>query len=633
VCYELGGGPLFRCSHQFHYISLSGSRLLERTGLTATKSTPLDKYLARNKKDQSSWYAFLCKSGKVPVIHANTRALIPITSEYARTMLLLHWPNWRQTRDITGEENWIEKFEQFLQTDKCPNFVKADLQKAKQKSPPNANEDVDEQPEEQDVADQPEWLHLLQPDAIFDDFTTDFLYDDGGPEFDWSGSLPYPTNAKDYFEQLCEDVDEDAALKLPEVNLMTMNADQRFAYNLVMKNIVDHSAGKGASLRLVVAGQAGSGKSYLINCLVYSIRKFHQNNKAVQVLGPTGNSANLIFSGKTIHNFLKVPCGPKCSKDMTAPVGTTAEKLQKNCESLVCLLIDERSLVGCNLLGWMEYHSQCGMKTDKDWGGLPVVVFLGDDIQLPPVCDSPVYNCNSSKPASMRGALLWKAFDTVVTLHQIIRQDNREQELKSVLQRLRTYSATENDCEWLQQFQWGNLQKKYSPTDMQNMTENALFAFPTHAQEWEHNKAQLLVANQNSPIAKINAECQGVHAKTSSADTAAGLIRSLFVCNSARVNLTSNINVRFGLFNGAVGNVIDIPYAEGQSPRDGFPKFVLVDFPKFTGPPYMEDHPTWIPVPAVERRLDCQCCKRKQVPLRPGFGTTIHRVQGMYMHI
>ena len=222
-----------------------------------------------------------------------------------------------------------------------------------------------------------------------------------------------------------------------------------------MQNIIDHSAGKDARLRLVVAGEAGSGKSYLINYPVYSIRKFCEHNKAVQVLAPTGNSANLFFSGKTIHSFLEFPCGPKSKKDKTAPVGTTAEKLQKNCEGLVCLLVNERSLVGCNLLGWMEYHCQCGMKTDKPWGGLPVVVFL-DDIQLPPVYDSPVYRCNSSKPASMRDALPWQSFNTVVTLTKIIRQNNRELQFKNVLQSLRTYRTTQEDTDWLQHFQWDN---------------------------------------------------------------------------------------------------------------------------------------------------------------------------------
>ena len=31
---------------------------------------------------------------------------------------------------------------------------------------------------------------------------------------------------------------------------------------------------------------------------------------------------------------------------------------------------------------------------------LPVIIFWGDDIHLPPVCDQPVYNCDSRKPAA-----------------------------------------------------------------------------------------------------------------------------------------------------------------------------------------------------------------------------------------
>ena len=86
--------------------------------------------------------------------------------------------------------------------------------------------------------------------------------------------------------------------------------------------------------------------------------------------------------------------------------------------------------------------------------------------------------------------------------------------------------------------------------------------------------------------------------------------------------------VKFGQFNGTVGNVMDIICSRGKSPQDEFPNFILVEFPKFKGPPFMEDHPTWIHVPAIDRRLDFLCCKRRQVPLRPGFVTTIHRLQG-----
>ena len=45
--FELSGLALWRCSRPFSYLSMSGSRRLERDGETETWTTPLDKYLAR----------------------------------------------------------------------------------------------------------------------------------------------------------------------------------------------------------------------------------------------------------------------------------------------------------------------------------------------------------------------------------------------------------------------------------------------------------------------------------------------------------------------------------------------------------------------------------------------------------
>ena len=109
------------------------------------------------------------------------------------------------------------------------------------------------------------------------------------------------------------------------------------------------------------------------------------------------------------------------------------------------------------------------------------------------------------------------------------------------------------------------------------------------------------------------------------------LIRSLYICKNARESLTSNLNIKFKLFNRAVGSVVDIVYPAGKKPADNvFPDFVLVDFPGYTGPPFIEDHPTHIHLLPIERRLDCarNCCSRMQIPLRPAFGQTIHSVQG-----
>ena len=42
--------------------------------------------------------------------------------------------------------------------------------------------------------------------------------------------------------------------------------------------------------------------------------------------------------------------------------------------------------------------------------------------------------------------------------------------------------------------------------------------FPTHNEEWAHNKIKLLEANEHFPVAKIDAVCHGLHSKTSADD-------------------------------------------------------------------------------------------------------------------
>ena len=67
---------------------------------------------------------------------------------------------------------------------------------------------------------------------------------------------------------------------------------------------------------MVISGSAGTGKSYFIKCLVYAIKRLFNSNKSVEVLRPTGNSANLI-SGVTLHSFLKEPTNFKSKGEMT----------------------------------------------------------------------------------------------------------------------------------------------------------------------------------------------------------------------------------------------------------------------------------------------------------------------------
>ena len=277
--FELSGLPLYRCSHQFQSVSMSGSRVLERTGATLTKSTPLDKYLSRPDGDNSSWYEYICKSGKVPVVSGGSvRASWPLSEDFCRTMLLMHWKGWRQIQDVKSDDTtWSAIFLKFIESEQCPKFVKADVKRAKRYLSEVADQETDSSSDFSDV-DQPEWMELIAPNAVFDDFTSEFQYDDGGPDFDWSiKNHPYPPDLGVKFlgSLSAESELDDSDLQLPEVELNSLNSEQKFAFNCIMDtlyNFIEDPASY-TPLRMVISGTAGTGKSYLIKCLVYAIKR------------------------------------------------------------------------------------------------------------------------------------------------------------------------------------------------------------------------------------------------------------------------------------------------------------------------------------------------------------------------
>ena len=159
------------------------------------------------------------------------------------------------------------------------------------------------------------------------------------------------------------------------------------------------------------------------------------------------------------------------------------------------------------------------------------------------------------------------------------------------------------------------------PDFINRLNDQGFFVFPTHNQEWLHNKKKLLETNHQAPIAKLVSISTGPHARTCPSDKAGGLQPVLYLCRNAKVTLTMNLSVPFGLYNGASGTVVDIIYNNGKRPPDSLPDVVMVMFPKYTGPAFISSQPQIIPIVPIDRRLDCPCryCKRKQIPLRLGW--------------
>ena len=168
---------------------------------------------------------------------------------------------------------------------------------------------------------------------------------------------------------------------------------------------------------------------------------------------------------------------------------------------------------------------------------------MGDDVQLPPVCDTPVYIDHSRSAPSNYGQLVWTSFDSAIELTQIVRQTASEEQLRDVLISMRRYTTTPQQVRCLQKFQWHNLRISHGPELLRRMDEQGLYIFLTHSLEWERNKAKLLECNRepDHPVARIKAVNNGRHTQKADSNKAGGLLPLLFLCHGSKVMLTINL--------------------------------------------------------------------------------------------
>ncbi|KAJ7387801.1 hypothetical protein OS493_001145 [Desmophyllum pertusum] len=253
------------------------------------------------------------------------------------------------------------------------------------------------------------------------------------------------------------------------------------------------------------------------------------------------------------------------------------------------LVGDERSMFGRTMLGWMEQHMRYGMNKGSN-SRSPGEAFLS--LSYLEMMSSYL------PPPSNHGRLVWTGFDTAAELTQIIRQADSEQQLRDVLMSIRSYSTTPEQVQWLQKFQWHNLRRSHGEDLLRRMDEQGLFVFPTHRLEWNRNKVKLLDGNKlpNYPVAKIKSTNNGRHAQKADSNKAGGLLPLLYLCRDSKVMLVANLKAKWGLFNGAVGTVVNILYLDGGKPSDDpppLPGIVMVRFSSYTGPAFIDQDPIW----------------------------------------
>lgn len=147
-----------------------------------------------------------------------------------------------------------------------------------------------------------------------------------------------------------------------------------------------------------VTGRAGCGKSRVIKALVAALHDAHTH---VAVTASTGIAAEPFDGGMTLHSFLSMS-DTKPLKECVA----TARRFRKAdiCSTRV-LIVDEISMVSAETFD----RALCIMREVRG-GTLPVLVLVGDFLQLPPVTGTLLLNTPVWDKLALRTVLLTDCF-------------------------------------------------------------------------------------------------------------------------------------------------------------------------------------------------------------------------------
>ena len=165
----------------------------------------------------------------------------------------------------------------------------------------------------------------------------------------------------------------------PEVviDFASLNDTQTLAFSIVKSHA--QRLATSESLRMIICGSAGTGKTYLINALKQIIR-------GKCIVTATIEIAAFNIHEQTLHSAALLLIHEK--KELQ---GESLQHLQLKLEGNEYLIVDEMSMIGHKMLSCLDnrLHAGTGFQ-DAPFGGMSITLF-GDFGQLPLVGDRPLY--------------------------------------------------------------------------------------------------------------------------------------------------------------------------------------------------------------------------------------------------
>lgn len=470
--------PLVQCSEKIDEISLSKNSkiVLDKDKKTSDKRL-LTQYEERPKEQENftlhDFYKFH-NPGKVPhYVGMNGSPTFPVTENYARSIIITHVP-WRK---YPYNKDWIQAFNEFINGSDVPDSVRLSYCRVVQRHITKTTfcEPTQTQVDHSKNKVPTHCQVMMDLTGLQHVKDLDFNYQemmslDRGFDYDWSKTeerdLHHPDIPPETWlneqvkKQLEKDENGNDEVTLPhKINVdgsvkkyyvEDLKQDQKNVVAVVMQTLQEWLHCKTAEdfkkfkpLRMILNGQGGCGKSVVVNTIVTLFREMFQRNDVIRVLAPTGTAAFNV-GGETLHRFVRHGIASD-DYERNSMSDEVKKSLLLKFRHLLALVIDERSLLGAKLFGTCRQKITeaifNGHGKDHPWGGLPIVILVGDDYQLPPSFDTGACHSIDPKQGSRSKSLGQDSFnecaENVMHLHKNLRANESQEDTRQLLQRLR----------------------------------------------------------------------------------------------------------------------------------------------------------------------------------------------------
>jgi len=336
-----------------------------------------------------------------------------------------------------------------------------------------------------------------------------------------------------------------------------------------------------------LTGQAGSGKTFLINRYVRFLKK---NKVGVAITASTGIAATHL-GGITIHSWSGIGI-KKVLTDAEITKLNSNERVRDRVNAAKVLIIDEVSMLHSYRLDTINKICKVLRHSELPFGGLQVI-FCGDFFQLPPIKDE-----GEEKSSFAYKAAAWGALNLSVCY---IREQHRQwdEDYLRILNDIRTSSLEESTFEKLATRLNAKLTEGIVPTKLysHNVDVDAINNLELSKIDGPNHIYEMQTKGKKELVAALKKGCLAPEALT--------------IKKGAVVMFVKN-NPAKGYINGTLGKVIDFD-------KDAYPHVTT-----YAGREIVAAPGTW----TVEEN-DKILAEISQIPLRLAWAITIHKSQGM----